>query len=336
MAGAIIVTGVAPLSLGEGIVHEIGVWKSDPLIVLDKIPNPSLKRLLKDRGLFIKEDLNPFEIHGNQEVLFEDRIARKLENGLKKLGADFISTLINNAGIYDFGTVDELPYERIQKLFGVNALGHIGMLRAVMRVNRKYGVANKRRLRLCEVGSFQGLMPRGGRSIYCLTKGGMIDFCQALANGELEHVVYIAPPSIDTPMLHFNHWVTKAQGDKTFWENIYMKDIALYRSIFLNCNHTLTYSHFARFPKNEQRKLNRAFRDYERIRNQYLNAKEGVATVTEVSETVIHYTFNPLQRPVIVLGQVSNDCDERHYGVTEKDLEYDGDHPFSKRALMLS
>lgn len=340
MNEAIVVTGVAPLSLGEGIVHAIlsstGSQRYDSVILIDRIPNPSLEKLVGNRGAFVEEDLNPFKNRSGKKILFEDRMAEILEKSLKKIGADFIGTLINNAGIYDFGPVDELQYQSIENLLGVNALGHIGMLRAVMKVNRDRDNNNKKHLQLCEVGSFQGLMPRGGRSIYCFTKGGMIDFCQALANGELEHVVYIAPPSIDTPMLHLNHWAKKARGDETVWRTLYRKDLIAYQSIFLACDPSVAASYFKRFFPEKQQELQAVLKEYEKIRNQYMGAAEGVATVAESADTVVRHTFDPHKRSAIVFGKVINDTSGRQYREFVKDLLYGGAAPFSKRALMES
>lgn len=231
----IVITGVAPFSLGEQIVRQISTNRVGANILgVDISHNPRLNGLKGYREL--KADLNPFGHSGGFRA-FSSNIEAMLESCLDGANAAYIEVLIQSAGIYDAGAFLEADQNKRERILGVNFLGHIEVLHAAMRLNSKRGFSNPTHLRYLDVGSFQGLHARKHRSLYAVSKAAMIDMCTSLAEGnEIRRCIYLAPCPIDTHMLHKNHWVQKAAGSIEIFEAAIQESLDTYEGIFRACD----------------------------------------------------------------------------------------------------
>jgi NAD(P)-dependent dehydrogenase (short-subunit alcohol dehydrogenase family) len=102
------------------------------------------------------------------------------EGSLKKL-AKFIEeksieVLINNAGDYIYGGIEEMDYEKISKLFTTNLLAPTFLCSIVAKLmkEKKWG-------RIVNIGSISGVMGEAYASLYSSSKSGLIGLTKALA-----------------------------------------------------------------------------------------------------------------------------------------------------------
>jgi hypothetical protein len=231
----LVVTGVAPHSLGEELVRVyLAKCSGATAIGIDRMPNPHLRCL--PGYLEIIEDLNPLNYAGGLDS-FSSSLNLRLNSALKQLGSISIDCLVQCTGVYDSGPFLEHDGTRRGETVGVNLLGHIEVLHAVMSLNASHGFRNADCLTYIEVGSFQGLYPRAGRSLYATSKSAGIDFCTSLIEGkEIARCIYFAPAMIDTHMLHRNHWIHKSHGSSHFFDLVLRGSPDLYRALFRECN----------------------------------------------------------------------------------------------------
>jgi len=226
-----VVTGIAPHSLGEAFLRDYAaLGNPTPVVGIDRVRNLSLEKSPSYYG--IELDLNPITGAGGLTT-FAREVRRALEGAVN--GA--VDCLVQSAGVYDSGEILEHDVQRRQRLLGVNLVGHVELLHAVMALNVQRGVKNSDFLSYVEVGSFQGLRARGGRAIYAASKAAGIDLCSALLDGhEVLRSIYFAPAAIDTHMLHRNHWVHKARGAQALFDQILHSDLSLYHAVFIDCD----------------------------------------------------------------------------------------------------
>ena len=114
-----------------------------------------------------------------------------------------IDTWVNNAGIAEYATVDEMSIEEIQQIINVNLMGTIYGTKAVLpHMKRQNGGT------IINVASALAKRSVALQSAYCASKHGVKGFTEALRL-ELEHddipidLVLIMPSSINTPL--FEH-----------------------------------------------------------------------------------------------------------------------------------
>lgn len=276
-----IVTGVAPFSLGEAIALELhSAVPAARIITVDLHPNPRLESRLGDAGTFIEMDLNPLNYEGTGGAgfsRFSERLGTALRtavtNGNGSSDGRGIDLLFNNVGVYGFGPLVDTPPEVLASLIGVNYVGQLLATQTVMALNREFGVDNSRRLKLCKVGSFQGIHLRPGRPVYAPSKAIGLDTAQALALGaEAQTVIYLAVGPIDTHMLHYNLW-GKAGGDQEFIRDLYIhRDLDLYRAAFVDGD----VSAFRRLVEDNPQcdALSATYSQYLRLKDQYSRTEE--------------------------------------------------------------
>lgn len=102
------------------------------------------------------------------------------ENELKNL-AEFIKqnsidVLVNNAGEYVYGKIEETNYDQISQIFSANLLAPT-YLCSVVTTNMKF----KRWGRIVNIGSISGVMGEAYASLYSSSKSGLIGLGKALA-----------------------------------------------------------------------------------------------------------------------------------------------------------
>jgi hypothetical protein len=103
-----------------------------------------------------------------------------------------------------------------------------------MSLNAARGIDNATTLAHIDIGSFQGLYARAERPVYAPSKAAGIDLDGALFAGkEVARSIYFAPAAIDTHMLHFNHWVKKANGSEKLFAHVRDGNRSQYEAIFI-------------------------------------------------------------------------------------------------------
>ena len=87
-----------------------------------------------------------------------------------------IDVLINNAGDYIYGGIEEMDYEKISKLFTTNLLAptYLCSIASKIMKENKWG-------RIVNIGSISGVMGEAYASLYSSSKSGLIGLTKALA-----------------------------------------------------------------------------------------------------------------------------------------------------------
>ena len=299
-----LVTGVAPLSLGEAIVDNL--HKQQPtatIITVDQRRNPALESRLGDHGAAIELDLNPLHYGSGAEgfSFFAAQLRRELVNALShferdEMRSDGITFLFNNAGVYGFGPLVDTTYETIADLAGVNYLGQLLTAQTVMILNKELGGVNfnSQRFRLCKVGSFQGINLRAGRPVYAPSKAIGLDIAQTLALGhETKTVIYLAVGPIDTHMLHYNLW-NKAGGEDDFVRGLYARDIDSYRAVFVNGNEQAFRRITEDYPQPQRDEHLAMYSRYVALKEQYAQTAEfATESADDIGRDVVARMIEP-------------------------------------------
>jgi NADP-dependent 3-hydroxy acid dehydrogenase YdfG len=227
------ITGIARHSLGEALVARLLRAGTDWRIIgVDRVANPALGS--RERFREITLDLDALD-DPRGVAAFANTVAGRLSEALEANGRPPVRCLVQSAGVYDAGIFVEHDFPRRRRLLGVNLIGHVEMLHAVMHLNAGLGVDNAITLSHIDVGSFQGLVPRAERALYVLSKGAAIDLAAAMqAGGELHRSLYFAPGPVDTHMLHRNHWVVKARGSAELFDGLWARDAPAYKAAFID------------------------------------------------------------------------------------------------------
>lgn len=109
-----------------------------------------------------------------------------------------IDILINNAGEYFYGAIDEITEQDIEHIFAVNTLAPIKLISAVTKSMKNYKWG-----RIVNIGSISGVMGEANASLYSSTKSALIGLTKALALELAEYnitVNTINPGWVDTDM----------------------------------------------------------------------------------------------------------------------------------------
>jgi hypothetical protein len=257
-------------------------------IGIDRISNPHLRCL--PGYLEIIEDLNPLNHAGGLDS-FSSSLNLSLNRTLKQLDAISIDCLVQSAGVYDSGPFLEHDGTRRGETLGVNVLGHIEVLHVVMSLNARQGIRSDDYLTYIEVGSFQGLYAREGRSLYATSKSAGIDLCTSLIEGkEIARCIYFAPAMVDTHMLHRNHWIQKTRGSSDFFDMVLRSSPQRYRALFRDCNETVLQDLVGQLGPSagfDGSELRSKFRTYCAFRREAANSELGMLTPEECAEFLI-------------------------------------------------
>ena len=129
------------------------------------------------------------------DVSNADAVAGVVAATLDRFGG--IDTLVNNAGIGEMGTVDDLEVEALDKVMATNVRGVFLMSKAVLDSLRRSGGS------IVNVSSVSGLGGDWGAAVYDMSKGAVSNFTRAMAldhRGEGVRVNAVAPSLTDTDM----------------------------------------------------------------------------------------------------------------------------------------
>jgi short-subunit dehydrogenase len=138
------------------------------------------------------------------DVTKEKEIEKAVKNVIKKYGR--IDTLINNAGIWIEGKLEDNEYERMRKVFDVNVLGAMNLTQKVVPHMKKV-----KRGRIVNVVSQAGLYPKAERSVYHASKYALKGFTDSLA---IELAPYGIAVSGFYPDKMNTHFFAKAGNNK--------------------------------------------------------------------------------------------------------------------------
>ena len=108
------------------------------------------------------------------DLTVDDAAQQLFEQAQKKLGN--IDILINNAGEYFYGKIDNTPTEKINRLLTLNTqipYELISLCTKSMKL-QKYG-------RIVNIGSISGAVGEANASLYSMTKSALIGMTKALA-----------------------------------------------------------------------------------------------------------------------------------------------------------
>ena len=225
-----VVAGARSFSLGAALADKLASEARDSVILtVDSEPAPSSHPNIVAR----KFDLNPLQ-HPNgfegwsAELYGLVRSVHKSVENPPPVQAVFLGVARYDVSEY----VSSTAADRAQ-ILGSNILGKFEILHAVMRLNFDLGFDNATVLGVFDIGSLHGLLHTANRSLYVSTKAASLALCRVLVNGsEVRNAVHIAPGRIDTPMLHWNHWVLKENGDRGFPDLVRQHLPSLYDSVF--------------------------------------------------------------------------------------------------------
>lgn len=118
----------------------------------------------------------------SQEINAKDYITSDLtcEIDLKKLcefvESNKIDILINNAGEYIYGKIEEMDYKKVSEIFSANLLAPTMLCSAAAKnmKTQKWG-------RIINIGSISGVMGEAYASLYSASKAGLIGLTKSLA-----------------------------------------------------------------------------------------------------------------------------------------------------------
>lgn len=150
------------------------------------------------------------------DVTKENEVEKAIKNVIKKYGR--IDTLINNAGIWIEGQLEDNKYERIKKVFEVNVLGAMNLTQKVLPYMKKV-----KRGRIVNVVSQAGLYPKAERSVYHASKYALRGFTDSLAIELAPHSIAVSgfyPDKIST------HFFAKAGDSKNMTNYIKVEEAA--------------------------------------------------------------------------------------------------------------
>lgn len=122
-----------------------------------------------------------------------------------------IDVLINNAGEYVYGSLDEISSETIQRIYQTNLIAPAELISAAIlhMKNKKWG-------RIINIGSISGVMGEAYASIYSSSKAGLIGLTKALA-------LELALENITVNTINPG-WVDTELGNKSIEESEFSKE----------------------------------------------------------------------------------------------------------------
>ena len=125
-------------------------------------------------------------------------VRQQVTDAIKAIEAELgpVDVLVANAGIGAYGPVVDMSYEEIERVVGVNVLGTMYAIRAVLP-----GMVGRRRGHIVTIGSIAGRIGSPFEAVYSATKFGLRAFTFALAE-ELEGsgitLSAVSPGPVDT------------------------------------------------------------------------------------------------------------------------------------------
>jgi len=192
-----IITG-AGTGIGKGIALKFA--ESDFNLILASRNVDNLNKVKKDCDLLNNDSSYVIQT----DITDEKSVDNLFSESKSKLGK--IDVLINNAGVFDGGAIDEISVETWDKVISVNLRGAFLCLRQAMKLmkSQKYG-------RIVNIGSISGQVPRLHSAPYTTSKFGLTGLTKAAAleGRDFNIVVSIVHPGNVITELRANRGVDK-------------------------------------------------------------------------------------------------------------------------------
>jgi 3-oxoacyl-[acyl-carrier protein] reductase len=116
-------------------------------------------------------------IHKKNYMYLDFNSKSSIENFLKKIKKiKKIDILINNAGINQVSSVNEINTDYLQKIYSVNLKGPILLTKEVSKIMKK-----RKSGKIINISSIFGIVGKSGRSLYSVTKFGLIGLTKSSA-----------------------------------------------------------------------------------------------------------------------------------------------------------
>jgi NAD(P)-dependent dehydrogenase (short-subunit alcohol dehydrogenase family) len=139
---------------------------------------------LRDRGWTVYatvrkvEDMQRLEKDGFESLILDLGSSTSIHNAVEDIGersGGEITALINNAGLFQIGAVEDLKRDTIRQQFEINVFGTIELTNAIVRLMRKknYG-------KIVFISSVNGRFTFPFIGAYCASKYAIDSFCEAL------------------------------------------------------------------------------------------------------------------------------------------------------------
>ena len=162
-----IITG-AGTGIGKGIALKFA--ESDFNLILASRNVDNLNKVKKDCDLLNNDSSYVIQT----DITDEKSVDNLFSESKSKFGK--IDVLINNAGVFDGGAIDEISVETWDKVISVNLRGAFLCLRQAMKLmkSQKYG-------RIVNIGSISGQVPRLHSAPYTTSKFGLTGLTKAAA-----------------------------------------------------------------------------------------------------------------------------------------------------------
>ena len=162
-----IITG-AGTGIGKGIALKFA--ESDFNLILASRNVDNLNKVKKDCDLLNNDSSYVIQT----DITDEKSVDNLFSESKSKFGK--IDVLINNAGVFDGGAIDEISVETWDKVISVNLRGAFLCLRQAMKLmkSQKYG-------RIVNIGSISSQVPRINSAPYTTSKFGLTGLTKAAA-----------------------------------------------------------------------------------------------------------------------------------------------------------
>lgn len=160
------------------------------------------KLLVPKKAKIILLSRNPERLETAREKLNTPLVSTltcDISNGsqIKKVASeiDHVDVLINNAGVLQYGQLEDHSYEKIQKVINVNLAGSIYITKAFLPKMTEGTIVN--------IVSTSGLVGRPNEAVYIASKWGLRGFTEALkadlANTKIR-ILGFYPGGMNTPL----------------------------------------------------------------------------------------------------------------------------------------
>jgi short-subunit dehydrogenase len=152
------------------------------------------RKLSQAIGLIDKQRFLPLAVDLNNPDCIDESIKQTLET----FGQ--IDVLVNNAGYGMAGIVEETPEQEIAKIFSVNVLAAIEVVKRVVPIMREQSSGH-----IINIGSVAGFSGAAGWAIYSATKAAIAAFSEVMALDLKEygiHVTVVEPSGFRTGFLN--------------------------------------------------------------------------------------------------------------------------------------